>query len=334
MERKSSSQETTPRLVVLPLEGVVNRYPEQWAKWLPAAWPEALFVPGEPLTDRVETGAWLDVFSTWHYKGTQLARVARMMRDGEIRDGDILLLMDAWFPLEGLFYMIEAAGMSIRVAGVLHAGAYDPHDFLSRRGMRWAQGFEKAVFRRLDLVVVFSEFHKRLLKEEVGVNPARVIVCDFPYVLSDLDWYHNGNTRKHDVCFPHRLDPEKCPETVELMVSAGLSVCVTSGMSRDEYYQALASSRYVFSWAWQETYGISIMEGQYLGAHPVLPRRLSYEELYPRECLFPSIRSAINHMAECKPTSLQGPHMKWKDSCRRLATRVMGAFGAWEVSVE
>jgi len=57
---------------------------------------------------------------------------------------------------------------------------------------------------------------------------------------------------------------------------------------REDYIAALRSSDVVVSTARQEFYGIAVLEGAYCGCRPLLPDRLSYRELFPREYLYGS----------------------------------------------
>lgn len=59
---------------------------------------------------------------------------------------------------------------------------------------------------------------------------------------------------------------------------------------REAYERLLARSDFVVSTAIQENFGIAVVEAAYAGAHPLLPRRLSYPEVLPAslhgDCLY------------------------------------------------
>jgi glycosyltransferase involved in cell wall biosynthesis len=61
---------------------------------------------------------------------------------------------------------------------------------------------------------------------------------------------------------------------------------------KDEYIRMLVSARVVISTAYEENFGISVLEATRAGCIPVLPRRLSYPELFPEHahptCLYRS----------------------------------------------
>ncbi len=58
--------------------------------------------------------------------------------------------------------------------------------------------------------------------------------------------------------------------------------------SRDEYARLLATGDLVVSTAEHEFYGISVIEAVRAGCMPLLPRRLSYPELFPAQFLYES----------------------------------------------
>lgn len=83
--------------------------------------------------------------------------------------------------------------------------------------------------------------------------------------------------------------------------------------SEAEYARLLWSADVVLSTAIHEFFGVSVVEAIYCGAHPVLPRRLSYPELLPVElhdqCLYNDfegllarLRAAIVASAEGRPS--------------------------------
>lgn len=292
----------------IPIEPIEARYSSQWRRWFAEEWPDAGWIDGEVLTDTIEVGSFLDVYGTHHYKASQVMALAKMLRAGTIRDGDVLFFHDLWFPLETVFYMRDGAGVDFRVAGFLHAGAYDPHDFLAKRMGPWAERVEAAWFGEVDKILVFSRFHRDMLHGAFGERvSSRCTVVPFPYRLNEIAQFKAAH-KDIQVVWPHRLDAEKNPWVADSMRRQGLQVVTTAGMSKNEYFATLGRARYVASWADQETFGIAVMEGVYLGAMPLLPRRLSYPTLWPDEALFDSVQDMIEAVLQGQKTPCEpGP---------------------------
>ncbi|MCI5125640.1 MAG: DUF3524 domain-containing protein, partial [Candidatus Electrothrix sp. AR5] len=57
--------------------------------------------------------------------------------------------------------------------------------------------------------------------------------------------------------------------------------------SREEYARLLRQGDYIVSTARHEFFGISVLEGVRAGCRPVVPDRLSYRELFPKEYRYP-----------------------------------------------
>jgi hypothetical protein len=99
------------------------------------------------------------------------------------------------------------------------------------------------------------------------------------------------DTPKQDkVIWPHRYNADKQPDIAEnLKTNFDVVITAKMGLSKEDYYKELASSKIIFSCALHENLGISIMEAVLAGVIPVLPDRCSYAEMYPNEFLYPSV---------------------------------------------
>ena len=80
--------------------------------------------------------------------------------------------------------------------------------------------------------------------------------------------------------------------------------------SRADYLDWLRQGRVVVSTAIQENFGMSIVEAIRMGCHPLLPDRLSYPEILPREfhadCLYASPRELADRLAALLARPSQG----------------------------
>jgi hypothetical protein len=267
---------------VVPIESISNRYSELWNEWFPEFWEEASFIWGDSrVAGEIRQGDFLDTFYTHRYKAYQVIEISKMLESNCIEDGDVLFFHDLWFPLEQIFYMLDAAERDVKVMGFMHAGSYCPRDLLHRTGMNtWARYVEKGWLKRLDKVYVFSKYHERLLVERRGVDRAKVRISDFPYDTYILN-EHVSDRKTIQVVFPGRPGPDRGWEVVDRVKSEGIEVVKTWGMDRKEYLDTLGKSEFVLSWPMSETYGVAVMEATAMGAYPIVPNRGSYPEFYP-----------------------------------------------------
>ena len=295
------------KLIWLPLESLKERYTTDWARWFPQEFKrlgiDFITVEGQQLTSKIETGRFLDVFGTIYYKSTQMAKVAELLRAKVIKSGDIIFDADLWHPgLEAIPYMAQLADLDIKVVGILHAGTYDPYDFTAQAGLGiWGEKIENGWLGFIDRIFVGSNFHRKLLKDNREVK-CPVTVTGLPFYGKELRQEYPSENKEPIVVFPHRLDPEKNPELfskLEKAVGEGQFVRTVDIWNNDKrtYYKLLAKSTVAVSFADQETFGYAIAEATALGCTPVLPRKLSYPEIYPDKYLFDTFDEAVDKVS-------------------------------------
>jgi hypothetical protein len=297
------------RVWLLPIEPFEERYTADWMRWWPAdlradGW-EVEVLTGGPAPGERQGGEWLDPTATWAWKGRQVAALADRWAD--VQDGDTVLALDGWGPATtAALYMRAATGKRVRIAAFMHAGCWDPHDFLPRMGMApWGLHLERGWAVGCDLLLCGSHHAATLMRQHLTPQ-ARLAVVGVPVKGAPLQAHRTPWQQRDDlVVFPHRLAPEKDPDAWDAIVSlyADRYGGATFVRSRDVYtdkaslYDLLGRARVVVSTAWQETFGIVMQEGVALGAHPLAPRRLSYPETLRGEgALYDSISDAVDQL--------------------------------------
>ncbi|MEM1044243.1 MAG: hypothetical protein AAGI91_16670 [Bacteroidota bacterium] len=297
-------------LYVIPIESYNRRYSGLWNQWFPIRLRELgvphVFVwpPPELSVPELGNADVLDVFATHRVKSSQLDHLVRLLSERKIRDGDVLLFHTLWFSgLDSLLYIRKAAGIDFRITGVLHAGAYDPWDFRTRLHMDdWARPVEKGWFLGVDRIFVASNFHKKLIISYVGIPSEKIFVTRLPFYSAEVAAATSAVKKEPKIAYPHRLVPEKTPETIDVLLRefGKESVVVTRQLTRtrQEYYDLLATCAVTVSNSRQETFGYSMLEAAALGSTPVVPRRLCYPEMYPEEFLFNDEDDMINKVAK------------------------------------
>jgi glycosyltransferase involved in cell wall biosynthesis len=211
------------KIVLLPLEPLEERYTAWWYKWFPREFErlgvDYVVIDGERLTQRVETGAFLDVHSSYYWELSQLKQVVKMFKCGEIKDGDVIFSMDIEFP--GHFYALKYLALKsrkkVRTYGFLHAGSYTVGDFVSflEPSMKY---FEIGWLETLDGVFVASNYHRNAIINRrlthfgrTGLS-SKIHVTGNPFFLNDaysLAKPKPPNERSIDVIITDRPDEEK-----------------------------------------------------------------------------------------------------------------------------
>jgi len=292
----------------IPIEPFEGRYSSQWIGWFDrefkSAGVEFTTICPPPITDKITKGAFLDVAGTNYFKASQLQIICKLIFENKVRDGDVFFFHDLWFPgIEMLAYMRDGLDLDFKICGCLHAGTYDPHDFLTRKGMGiWGKHLEQSWIQFVDKIFVATSFHKRLIQERRDTGN-KIYLTGFP-IYAEERYTKPQTDRERMVVFPHRKDPEKQPELFyELSkrfegedIQFVYSQDVTSNKS--EYYDLLCKARVSVSFALQETWGIAMQESLFCGCIPFVPARLSYMELYHSALIYRSIDELITYIKE------------------------------------
>jgi len=304
----------------IPIESLEERYSADWNRWFPREFKKLNVtyetIYGEELTSKIEQGAFLDVVGTNYFKASQIQKICQKIYSGEVKNGDVFLFHDLWFPgLESLAYIRDALDLDFKITGLLHAGTWDSQDFLSHKGMeKWARSLETSWFQFIDAVFVATEFHQDLIrKKRKGRCP--IYVTGFPI----YDEHSDSKVKKENIIvFPHRLDSEKQPEEFDELENLFQFLVAGSGKwkfvkskevtsTKEEYYDLLNRSKIAVSCALQETWGIAMQEAVLAGCVPFVPDRLSYKELYPGLFRYENLEDLVIRMEMCIKSELKYP---------------------------
>jgi len=153
----------------IPIEKLSERYTEQWYAWFPKAFKEQSFkvvtIDGEPLTNKIETGEFLDMNSTLHYKASQLKIIGKLFYEKKIQPNDIFFVADLEFwGIESIRYLSVLNKIPVKLYGFLHAASYYPEDFV-QPCEPFAKFFEKGWLEVCDKIFVGSKYHKELIEK-------------------------------------------------------------------------------------------------------------------------------------------------------------------------
>jgi len=315
-------------IYLLPIEPLEERYSEQWYRWFPEVLEErgARFtvIDGEPLTDTVETGTFLDVNSTLHYKATQLQRVAKLFYENKIQPDDVFFVADIEFwGIESIRYLSVLNGIDVKIYGFAHAGSYTREDFMEPCAP-FARWYEVGWGAICDLIMVGSEYHKKQLIDNRGISENKILVTGNPYKSSEVcegaRWFP-GAEKKKLVVHTNRPDPEKRPEhtldafawlhrqhpdwefavTTSRKMWAGGPLrnrakryeqegwlTVYEGLSKKEYLKILSEAQVMTGNSIEENFGYCILEALIFDTIPIVEDAYSHSELLCGEerCLF------------------------------------------------
>jgi hypothetical protein len=289
------------KIINIPIENIKERYSEKWNKWFPNEFKKLninyLTIMPDQLNNTITKGSFLDVYGTNYFKAAQLQQIIKLIYNNIIIDDDILFFHDLWFPgLEMLQYIRQGADKKFKICGILHAGTYDHFDFLFKKGMSyWGKNLENVWFSFIDKIFVATEFHKKLILKNRKVSEKKIIVTGLPIFDTSLQ-----TIKKNIIVFPHRKDSEKCPQLFEKLkksiVKSNWEFIYTKDYSYDQYYKILNEGKISVSFSKQETWGIAMQESVFAECIPVVPDRLSYQEMYFERFKYSSFEECVKYI--------------------------------------
>ena len=289
------------KLFIVDIEPLDNRYTKQWKDHIPTL---AKNLVGEQFDiievsgkaegyNKPQAGAFFDFAATCEYKASQAYLISRYFQDGLVCPDDVFFFTDAWNQtIHTVKYISELNDIPVKCAGIWHAGWYDPTDILGLKikSTRWAWHLESSMFEAYDMNFFGTQQHlDKFLKVHRyihDVDVKRTAVCGYP-----LEWIsalRNNNKKENIVVFPHRLNEDKAPwifDRLEDLVTRvrpdiKFAKTQTMNMSKDEYYEFLKKCKVVFSANKHENLGIGTFEAMSAGCLPIVPNKLSYQEMY------------------------------------------------------
>ena len=238
-----------------------------------------------------------------------------------------LLFLDFFNPgLDIIKYHCQLKNITPKFGSLLHGSAFLAGDLYS---WDWLRHYELGWLNSYDTIYCPSKFLKRALP----VFKAKTKV--FPWGIDGIS-FQNTSRKLFDVAFPHRLEVDKgvidfIEITQELKTTNFLITCPQekTNISQNKYYRELAKQsnvtfkygqnynqhlrtlsqcKVVLSCAKQENFGYSILKAVKSGAIPVLPNRLSYQEMYASQYLYSNRTECIKLIT----TSLKNGESKIK----------------------
>ncbi len=295
------------KLIYVPLEHIDGRYTihmdRDIEKYLLSNSIDYIKIIPTLKTPSLPKGMFLNAPFTTKFKSLQMAEIASMYERGEIADDDQFFFSDLWFPgLESIAYMNYFCKVNPKITGIIHAGSFTDTDFV-RDMERWAKNFEDIIFDISDTIFVASEFIKKDILKKRIVSEQKLVVTGLPLDDYGLNLYKDVQVKENTVIFNGRLCDEKQPwlfDELERKVKAKLGNEILfiktqeQNLNKKQYYDLLARSKAVVSYALQENFGFGVAEATYLGCVPVLPNRLVYPELYDSKYLYNNFEESVD----------------------------------------
>ena len=295
----------------IPLENMEQRYTRMMNNQFERHADFCLYPTTFEYSDTIETGQFLDINKTCIFKAMQLEIISKMFYNKEIKNGDIFIVGDIFFPgIEMLRYMAELQNIVIKIYGFNYAGRADETDFVRRLG-KWSDFSEEGYLSICDGIFVGSANHRKNIMKYFPDLEFEVPIYVTGYIWSvawNLSICSRSIKKKDYVIFPHRLSKEKglsgflkfCsknPEKKIIITSGGNrqeidlppNVEYRTNLNKYQYLKIMSEAKYYLSTAYQETFGYTLQEAILYGCQILVPNRACYPEMVPERNLYETI---------------------------------------------
>lgn len=299
------------------LEPLKERYTAQLSeKWMPETF-RGLHVDFFSIcpnfgSNEIKNGFVLDSINRGVYSMCQCQSFLTYLREGSVKDNDIILLQDFWTPgFESIIYALQMAGIKCKIYSMLHAQTVDEYDFTYKmRG--WMRHFELGLDAVHDGIFVGSTIHREQLKAAGFTAPIHVM--GLPINKNEISNVA-CEVKKNQVVFTSRFDKEKnpffllevakrflkfnpdwkfivttsadslrssindIPEVFKRFAQEDVRFVIKEGLSKADYYDILAESKIQFNCSMQDYVSWTMLEAINFDCGLVYPYFRSFPEL-------------------------------------------------------
>jgi len=289
-------------------------------------------------TEGIKVGYVLDAVGRGKYSLAQCSNFLKIIEEGGVKNGDIIFLQDFFTPgLDSIFYALDLYGIKVKLYSMLHAQSVDEYDFTY--GMQhWMRHYELGIDSRHTGIFVGSTIHKEQLRQAGFKAPIHIVSLPIHKELA-LNVLPNYKSLKKEnkVIFTSRLDKEKNPYFMLEVAKDFLNknpdwqwIITTSGnkikssldnltndlynyaeieprfiirenLTKEEYYQELATSKILFNSSLQDYVSWTVIEGTLFGCDICFPNFRSFPDFIEYFKMYkPFFKdSALKQLNEC-----------------------------------
>ena len=207
------------------LEKYEGRYTLQLQQWSESAFKKRgidyTVVEGDTLdnTKQISVGQVLDAHGRTYYSMTQMARLVKLMREGEVTGDDCIFFEDLFTPgIESLPYIMDQIPINMRPKIFVRclAQTIDPDDFVHVWGMsKWMALYEKMTCEFATILATNEEMvaHMKIAGWEAPIYNISGLAFGKDEVRSRIPGELKPfNERKFRIGFAARWDQEKQPD--------------------------------------------------------------------------------------------------------------------------
>lgn len=235
-----------------------------------------------------------------------------------IKDGDTVVFVDFWNPtIQHVWIHARLNKIDIKIIGWFHGSTFLEDDYLVKSGF-----FHDDFGRKISESVRYAEYSWFGMCDQIwcaskyfatGIPQQfknKILYLPEPFDSDEFTRY-SSELKEWDIIYPFRLDkdkvnlpvlwyvinnmpnrkflittPSEIPLEMKNILNKMNNVKYIENCSGGVHLETLGKSKVIFSTAYQEGWGYSVLKGVALGCIPMLPNRAVYPELYHERFLY------------------------------------------------
>lgn len=281
-------------------------------------------VEGRSYRKTIKHGSVLDAVGRSIWAMSQIEELLKLADNHKISSDDVIYFDDLWHPgLEALRYSFDLMNIRPRMYSYLWAQSFDQYDFTAKM-RHWIRPFEIGNFELFDGVFVANSLLKAIIEDTLE-DKLPIHVVGLPFDIQEVNsrMPMPAPARYNRVVFSSRWDGEKQPDEflrimdrvlpqepgTQFVICTGASnltsnsptlikmleyyldkypnnLFVQQGLTKEAYYEILASSKVQVNTALQDWVSFTLLEASVAGCWPVYPNRRSFPETLRQKEMF------------------------------------------------
>lgn len=239
----------------------------------------------------------------------------------DLKDDDILLLMDLSFP--GIFQQYLYHKKPCKIFCFCHATSINYLDYFSKINQNYNNSKfinELSNLLLFDKVFVATNYHKNKILNYASTifNSVKIfedkitVLGALPITPKSEDKRIPFSEKENDIISLSRPNTQKVNNTLEKIIEDNIGVKITRKHCKSwkEYVDFINRSKILLVTSKEDTYGYQVMDAATNNCIPLAPNKLAYPEILYSEYLYSGIEELLRKIDDFLNNGNKGPYLR------------------------